>query len=153
MIETQKNKDDCRRVVCMIPAESLMTPCGSHKLKYKQRHLAIISWNQDFIAFFCSAEKALVSHLGCYFKRRLRGALLIVLTHLLLPNGRHHRAEIKTATKSSTAPCFFRLAISMRLCPMLSRVALAVRLAPVGDETKMRMMNIGGAGALQCRLQ
>ena len=132
---------------------------GSSPMRVTQAKIQTKALGDNFLEsrfyrfFYCSAEKALVSHLGCYFKRRLRGALFIVLTHPLLPNGRHHRAEIKTATKSSTAPCLFRLAISMRLCPMQSRVALAVRLAIVGDETKMRMMSIGGAGALQCRLR
>lgn len=36
---------------------------------------------------------------------------------------------------------------------MQSRVAVAVRQALVGDETKTRMMSIGGVGALQCRLR
>lgn len=36
---------------------------------------------------------------------------------------------------------------------MQNRVAVAVRLALVGDETKMRMMSIGGAGALLCQLR
>ncbi len=36
---------------------------------------------------------------------------------------------------------------------MQSRVAVAVRQALVGDETKMRMMSIGGEGALQYRLR
>ena len=58
-----------------------------------------------------------------------------------------------TKTKSSTAPCFFRLAISVKLQPMQNHVAVVARQALVGDETKMRMMSIGGAGALQCRLR
>ena len=36
---------------------------------------------------------------------------------------------------------------------MQSRVAVAVRHALVGDVTKMRIMIIGGAGALQYRLR
>ena len=36
---------------------------------------------------------------------------------------------------------------------MQNRVAVAVRLALVGDETKMRMRSIGGAGALLCQLR
>ena len=36
---------------------------------------------------------------------------------------------------------------------MLNHVAVAVRQALVGGKTKMRMMSIGGAGALLCRLR
>ena len=42
---------------------------------------------------------------------------------------------------------------SVRLQPMQNHVAVAVRQALVGDETKMRMMSIGGAGASPCRLR
>ena len=43
---------------------------------------------------------------------------------------------------------FFRLAISVKLRPMQNRVAVAVRQTLVGDETRMKTMIIGGAGAL-----
>ena len=36
---------------------------------------------------------------------------------------------------------------------MQNHVAVTVHLALVGDVTKMRIMSIGGAGALLCRLR
>ena len=47
----------------------------------------------------------------------------------------------------------FRLAISVKLQPMQNHVAVVVRLALTGDETKMRMLSIGGVGASLCRLR
>ena len=54
---------------------------------------------------------------------------------------------------NSTVSCFFRLVISVKLQPMQNHVAVAVHLALTGDETRMKTMIIGGAGASPCRLR
>ena len=59
----------------------------------------------------------------------------------------------ETAAKSSTVPCFFPLATSVRLPLMQSRVAVVAHLVQAGDETSMKMISIGGEGALLYRLR